>query len=229
MLISGILVPIAYLKFLNNQEFRPPFEKGLGRNIQLLDDKRGVISLGEFDSGIWLAYCTSSQEKNENSLIHKKVSDLRKRFPNTDIKACIFLVDASENEPEKLTQYRISHPTLADADYIVAAKIPVVQKYLKNEFRFSVYPYEKEDRWIYDYDLIILDNLPQKEKTLPNALLCHMRGHLNFKRAQEIDQEAIKNNSPMAAEQRLDELFVKTIQYLIDNPAEESAPLQGDR
>ncbi len=228
IIASGALIPPAYVRYLNSREFRPPFEKALTKNIQLLDDKRNVISLSVFHGNIWLAYCSSTQEVNK--LNHEKVTNLRKQFPDTEIKACIFIVDATEKEKQKLINYRKTHSAfLTDSDYIVAANIKVVQKYIKNEFRFSLLPYEKDGKWTYDHDLILLDQISEGTSTLPQAALCHMRGHFNFTKAQSLDLQLKKSEEPMIYEERLDQLLHDSVSYLLDNPNEEDPALKGGK
>jgi len=230
IIASGVLIPMAYIRFMNSREFRPPFEKALTKNIQILDDLRGPTSLSEFEDSIWIAYCSSSQEGNENALIMEKVKALRARFPETELKTAIFIVDATIEQKEALAAYRAKFKdSLTENDYVIAANVKVLQKYLKNEFRFALLPYEKEGTWLYDRDLIILDRLPA-DANGNRPILSHMRGHLDFAKAIELDQEAMKEGAKMAPyEMRLDQRLVDSIQYLIDNPHEEDPALSGEQ
>ena len=229
MLISGLVIPQAYMRYLNSREFRPPFEKGLTKNIRILDDLRGVTSLDEFGGYIWVTYCSSSQEENQNALLHHKVNKLRAKFPQETIKAAIFLVDVTIEEKEKLSDYRLKYAKLfTKDDYVIAGNAEVVHKYLRNEFRFEGIPYEKDGLWKYDRDIIILDRLPA-DKDGNRPTLAHMRGQLDFHGAVTKDQEAMKNNAKFAPhEQAVNQLFVDTIQYLVANPNEEDKPLSGE-
>lgn len=215
---------------MNKREFRPPFEKALTKNIQLLDDQRGIISLTEFQGSIWVAYCTSSQDENQNLTIQNKVKRLRAKFPEEAIKACVFVVDATTEEAEKLSAYRTAHgEDFTDNDYIIAANVEVLKKYLKNEFRFSLYPYEKDGKWIYDQDLILLDRMPTSEDGV-GAVLAHLRGHLDFTKAIELDEEAMRNHAKTAPyEEQLNQVMVDSIRYFIENPNEEDAALSGEK
>ncbi len=229
MLISGLVIPQAYIRYMNSRDFRPPFEKGLTKNIRILDDLRGITSLDEFGGYMWVAYCSSSQADNKNLLLHKKMKQLRAKFPNETIKAAVFLVDVTIDETEKLTAYRTEHSDyLTDNDYVIAGNAEVLHKYLRNEFRFEGIPYEKDGVWNYDRDLIILDRLPE-DKDGNRPVLAHMRGQLDFHSAIELDQEAMKNNAKYVPnEERVNQLLVDTIQYFIANPNEEDAPLSGE-
>ncbi len=218
MVASGVLIPQAYLRYMNNREFRPPFEKRLHKNIQLLDDLRGVISLAEFDHQIWVTYATTSAESSRNVLVHEKVQALRQRFPETEIRACIFLVDVTPEQKELLSIYRKAlGEVLTEQDYLIAGNVQILQKYMKNEFRFSQVPYEKDDSWLYDRDLILVDSKQ------------HLRGHLDFAKAQSLDQEAVKEGKPVSIERRIDERLVQSIQYFIDHPEEEDPALSGEQ
>jgi len=230
ILISGLTIPQAYLRYIEKREFRPPFEKALTKNIQILDDLRGATSLSEYQGHIWLAYCTSSQEENANVLLHQKVAKLRAKFPDETIKTAIFVVDATIEQKDTLSAYRQSFSEfLTEDDYVIAANVRVLQKYLKNEFRFALLPYEKDGLWLYDHDLIILDRMPVKESGV-GAVLAHLRGHLNFTKAIELDQQAIKENKPNAPfEEQLNKILVDSIQYFIDNPDEEDPLLSGEQ
>lgn len=230
MLASGLLIPQAYMRYLNKRDFRPPFEKALTKNIQILDDLRGVTSLSEFEDEIWLAYCSSTQAENENTLIHKKVQALRARFPDQTLKAAVFLVDVPTDQPEALKAYREAQAEfLTESDYLIASNVEVLQKYIKNEFQFSLLPYDKEGVWLYDQNLIILDRIPA-DKNGKRPVLAHMRGHLDFVRAIEQDQIAMESHASQAPhEEQLNQLLVGSIQYLIDNPDEEDAALSGEQ
>ena len=230
MLASGLIIPQAYMRYMNNLDFRPPFEKGLTKNIRILDDLRGITSLDEFGGHLWVAYCTSTQEGNENLVIQQKVKALRARFPQETIKAALFVVDASITEPEKLAAYRAKHSeVLTDHDYVIAGNAEVLQKYLRNEFRFDGVPYEKEGAWIYDHDVIVLDRIPADENG-NRPTLAHMRGHINFVDAIQRDQDGIKTNAKyVRAEEDANKLLVNTITYLIENPNEEDQHLSGQQ
>ncbi len=218
MATSGFLVPKAYLKYMNNRDFRPPFEKRLLKNIQLMDDVKGVISLTEFDNSIWFAYSTTSKAEKRNILVHKKIKALRERFPKQQFKTCIFLVDATPEDKSLLRSYREEEAQwLTEDDHIIAANVAILQKYMKNEFRFSQLPYLKEGEWIYDKDLIIIDNKQ------------HLRGHLDFEKAQKVDQESAQSGNPMMQESRMNDLLVNSITYLLENPEEEDPALKGEK
>ena len=218
MVISGIFVPRAYFKYINNSEFRPPFEKRLLKNIQLMDDTKGVISLTEFDNGIWLAYSTTTKKDARNTLVHEKVKALRARFPEQTFKTCIFLVDATPDDTSLLSSYRNEESKwLTKDDHIVAANVKILQKYMKNEFRFSQLPYLKDGLWIYDTDLIIIDNKQ------------HLRGHLDFAKAREYDQESAQKGEAMLREGRVDALLTRSISHLLENPEEEDPALKGEK
>jgi len=218
MLLSGTLIPQAYMRYMNNREFRPPFEKRLTKNIQLLDDLRDVISISEFEGALWIAYSTTSDTSLRNTLAHDKMYALRKSFPEKPIKTCIFLVDATTEQKELLEQYRADHPKLLTKDdYVIAANVRVLQKYMKNEFRFSLLPYEKEGRWIYDKDLVLVDNK------------LHLRGHLDFQKAIELDQAAAQEGKALTLESKVDQLFYDSVKYLLEHPDEEDPALYGEQ
>ncbi len=230
ILISGIFVPQAYMRYLNNREFRPPFEKGITKNIRILDDLRGITSLEEFGGSLWVTYCSTTAPDHQNTLLHEKMQALRARFPEETIKAAIFLVDVTIDHPEQLAAYRQANAAyLTEADYIIAGNAEVVHKYLRNEFRFEGIPYEKDGRWHYDQDLIILDRLPADESG-KRPVLAHMRGQIDFHGAIAADRDAMKAHAKYVPhEERTNQLLVDTIQYLIVNPNEEDAPLSGEK
>lgn len=228
ILLSGLLIPKAYFKYVSSREFRPPFEKGLTKNIELLDDQKGVISLSEFQGQIWIAYCTASAIPN--TLAQEKIKSLRASFPAIQLKTCAFLVDATETEGEKLKAYRTAHAaTLTDSDRIVAANITVIQKYLKNEFRFALLPHLKDSVWTYDSDLILLDQIPEENKGLPQAALCHMRGHFNFEKATALDQALTDDGKAPIYMNRLTQVLIDSVAYLLENPNEEDPALIGEQ
>jgi|GEM_PF-4437249 len=230
MIASGLIIPRAYIQYMNNRDFRPPFLSRIDYNIKILDDKRGVTSLDEFAGFLWVAYCTSSHENNDNVLIHKKVQALRAKFPDQQIKAAIFMVDATVEEAEKLSIYRQKHANfLTDEDYVIAANAEPLQKFLRNELQFEGIAYEKEGNWIYDPDLIIFDRLPSNKKG-QWKVLAHIRGHFDYETAIMKDKEAMKQKQKVAPyEQKINDDLVRSFQYFIKNPNEKDKALMGEQ
>lgn len=206
--VSGILIVNAYLKYVDNLDFRPPLERRLHKNLELLSDSGEIITISDLDGKLWLTFQTCAADGEKNETAHRIVEAARKRFPETQIYSCIFLVDTTPEELEQLKSYRKSVDTLTENDFIVAAEVPLVQKYLKNEFRYGLLPYEKEGKWIYDSSIIAMGNDR------------HRRGLFDFEKAAAQDQKIIQNNGVPKSLSELETNFARTIDYLIKNPDE---------
>ena len=100
---------------------------------------------------------------------------------------------------------------------------PTLHKFIKNEFKANMLPYEKEGEWFYDRSLVLIDRnrhvrravIPQKRGGAPYVAA------FDFEKAEGWDEEGIKTGTELSNVGELEELLGETIELIL---TEEDTP-----
>lgn len=92
-----------------------------------------------------------------------------------------------------------------------------LHKFIKNEFKASMLPYEREGRWFYDPSLVLID----KERHVRRAVVPQKRGgaafvaKFDFEQAAQWDAEGIKTGTENSNVEQLEILLNDTIDRVL--------------
>jgi len=106
--------------------------------------------------------------------------------------------------------------------WIVASnERPTLHKFIKNEFKANMLPYEEGGEWHYDRSLVLID----KNRHVRRAVVPQKRGGapfvaaFDFEQAENWDEEGIKTGTELSNVEQLENLLADTIEILLEEKA----------
>ncbi len=94
---------------------------------------------------------------------------------------------------------------------------PTLHRFIKNEFKATRFPHEKDGRWIYDSSIVLIDH----ERHLRRAVIPQKRGGapfvtpFDFEQAQEWDAKGIRTGIELNHVEQMEVLLNETIETLL--------------
>ncbi len=100
----------------------------------------------------------------------------------------------------------------------------LLHKYVKKEFKASVFPHQKDGKWVFDTSVVVVDRnglirqpvVPQKRGGSPYV------GPFDFDQAASWDERGVKTGTERSNVQELEHLLIKTIDELLAEPVKKS-------
>jgi cytochrome oxidase Cu insertion factor (SCO1/SenC/PrrC family) len=97
-----------------------------------------------------------------------------------------------------------------------------LHKFIKNEFKANLLPYEKDGKWKYDGSLVLID----KDRHVRRAVVPQERGGapyvtgFDFQQAAGWDRDEIKTGTEFTNVEEMERLLIKTVEILLEESAE---------
>jgi cytochrome oxidase Cu insertion factor (SCO1/SenC/PrrC family) len=94
---------------------------------------------------------------------------------------------------------------------------PTLHRFVKNEFKATRFPHEKDGRWVYDPSIVLLDH----ERHVRRAVIPQKRGGapfitpFDFEQAQEWDAKGVKTGIDLNHVEQMEVLLIETIEILL--------------
>ena len=95
---------------------------------------------------------------------------------------------------------------------------PTLHKFIKNEFKANMLPYEEDGEWHYDKSLVLID----KNRHVRRAVVPQKRGGapyvatFDFEQGKDWDKQGIKTGTDLSNVQQLEKLLGHTIEILLN-------------
>ncbi len=232
MIGGGTLVLKAYERYTKKQSGneRPAMntnrltpEKDLPLMIQdgsrkaLLELSGKVIVIQVISSG-------DPSVSSRTNAVMKRVAEKYASNPDCTLVSLVVDPGAPEN----------ARAALESAAAALGAKLPqwwvgtnqpeLLHKYLKKEFKASVFPHKKDGKWSFDTSVVLVDRngvirqpvVPQKQGGPPYV------GPFDFDQAASWDERGVKTGTGRNNEEELQELLLKTIDELLAESVKKS-------
>lgn len=118
-----------------------------------------------------------------------------------------FLEKAAENLGAKLPQW-----------VVASNDRPTLHKFIKNEFKANLLPYERDGKWNYDPSLVLID----RQRHVRRAVIPQKRGGASFVATFDFDQavawdsQGIKTGTDLSNVEQLETLLHQTIETVLE-------------
>ena len=98
-----------------------------------------------------------------------------------------------------------------------------LHKFIKNEFKANMLPYEEGGKWVYDRSLVLIDRNRHVRRGVhltmkadqPDVVLSNQVVAFDFRQAVEWDENGLITGTDLSNVQRMEELLGKTIETLL--------------
>lgn len=222
MIVGGFLILKAYEKMSREaaKDTRPSFVTQISARKDLLfmrqdGERKELLTL----KGKVLV--VQSLPKNQPDEVTTGVMKrLEEKFAETDDFALVTLMlDPGETEGLKVELANFAKELGAELPFWTVAtnEQETLHKFIKNEFKANMFPYQKDGQWQYDKSLVLID----KNRHVRRAVVPQKRGgapyvaKFDFEQAAKWDADGIKTGTDFSNVEQLESLLVETIEILL--------------
>jgi cytochrome oxidase Cu insertion factor (SCO1/SenC/PrrC family) len=222
MIVGGVVILKAYEK--RNKEAssdsRPSFVTRISEQKDLVflqqdGEQKDLLSL---KGKVLVVQCLASNQ--EDALTTPAMKRLAEHYQANDGVALVTLMlDPGPSEGLKNQLVELSTKLGADLPQwtVAANERQTLHKFIKNEFKANMLPYEKDGTWRYDRSLFLID----KNRHVRKAVIPQQRGgapyvaSFDFELAQKWDDEKLTTKTEHSNLEQLEILLGQTIDVLL--------------
>ena len=222
MVVGGILILKAYEKHAEEtaQDDRPSFLTQISpeRDLSFVRQDGELSDLLALEGKVIVAQSLASDQPDP--LATAAMQRVSEHFKDEEGVVLITLM----LDPRKPDQLKEDLQALAQK---MGAELPkwavasndrqTLHKFIKNEFKANMLPYEEDGAWRYDPSLVLID----KNRHVRRAVVPQKRGGapyvatFDFEQAAEWDQKGIKTGTSRSNVEQLETLLIETINILL--------------
>lgn len=228
MIVGGVVILKAYEKRSkeSSSDSRPSFVTRISEQKDLVflqqdGEQKDLLSL---KGKVLVVQCLASNQ--EDALTTPAMKRLAERYRANDSVALVTLMlDPGPSEGLKNQLVELSTKLGADLPQwaVAANERQTLHKFIKNEFKANMLPYEKDGTWRYDRSLFLID----KNRHVRKAVIPQQRGgapyvaSFDFEMAQKWDDEKLTTKTEHSNLEQLEILLGQTIDVLLKEIPEE--------
>ncbi len=227
MILGGVVILKAYEK--RNKEAssdnRPSFVTRISEQKDLVflrqdGEQKDLLSL---KGKVLVVQCLASNQ--EDILTTPVMKRLALQYQANDGVALVTLMldpDSSEGLKNQLVELSTRLGANLPQWTVASNERPTLHKFIKNEFKANMLPYEKDGVWRYDRSLFLID----KNRHVRKAVIPQQRGgapyvaSFDFEQAQKWDDEKITTKTEHSNIEQLEILLGQTIEVLLKETPE---------
>ncbi len=227
MIVGGFVILKAYEKRSKEaaKDNRPSYVTRITEQKDLVFKRQD----GEFKDLLSLkgkvvvVQCLASTQ--DDNLTTPAMQRLAEKYQGSeDVVLVTLMLDAgpSEGLKEQLAQLSTKLGANLPQWTVASNERPTLHKFIKNEFKANLLPYEKDGVWKYDRSLFLID----KNRHVRKAVIPQKRGgapyvaSFDFEQAQKWDDEGLVTKTENTNVQQLEILLGETIDVLCQEKAE---------
>jgi cytochrome oxidase Cu insertion factor (SCO1/SenC/PrrC family) len=229
MIASGVGILAAYLKW-GEKQVRKQEEHARPGIVGRIDNKAefGFVrhdasgaKLSDLFGKVWIVCGVSVKQPETWQATREVLLRLHRRYAGRDdFRIVCFTVDPEQEDPAVLAAAAAELGVGLPEWWFVGAGQEYVHKFLKNKLRLNQLPHRKDDKWIYDSSVVLVDRdrhirravVPQKRGGPPYV------GPFDFAQAAEWDAKGLKTGIEKSNLEQMEALLVQTIDELLAQP-----------
>ncbi|MFD2256293.1 hypothetical protein ACFSSA_06380 [Luteolibacter algae] len=223
MVLGGIFILKAYQKRTKetSRENVPSFLFQISetKDLNFVRQDGKISELLALKGKVLVIQCLPQSQPDETTIgVMKRLAE---KYKSRDDVALVTLV-LDPGEPEQLV------PQLSEVADTLGAELPqwtvasnerpTLHRFIKNEFKASMLPHEKDGKWIYDQSIVLVD----RERHIRRAVVPQKRGGapfvaaFDFEKSKQWDEEGIKTGTDLNNVEQLEVLLGETIEILLN-------------
>ncbi|MBX3741627.1 MAG: hypothetical protein KF712_11590 [Akkermansiaceae bacterium] len=204
------------------------------KDLPLVRQDGGRGALLDLSGKVILIQVVSSAQPETSERTNGVMKRMAEQYAANDDVALVSLV-VDPGPPEKALESLTTAATALGASlpkwWVGTNQQELLHKYVKKEFKASIFPHQEDGKWVFDTSLVLLDRngivrqpvVPQKRGGSPYV------GPFDFDQAASWDERGIKTGTERSNAGELEALLGKTIDILlteaVQKPSDSKAPL----
>ncbi len=229
IVVGGFLILWAYQNFgeRTGDSERPSMEFKVTDDVDVMTATGEIKNIQDLKGKVSLAVISTIQPNVKSEASFAAMRQIMTAYEGKETKPTLlaFVIDADEKDPAQMASVLSEFDDKAEVWRIAAGtdgKISI-RAFLKNRLRYGLYPEERDGEYVYDSKIVLLDQhlhirgIPGSNEGWDFEKVAGMEEKFAEAQKSHPDKELIP--PPMTTE-RLQELLLKSIQYLYANPDE---------
>ncbi len=224
ILVSMVGILCAYLEYLQTQkmkdgDFHPPICTRLQQNLGVVRQDGSGAGLLDLAGDVWVLAPVSVREPERWAESREVLKRLSTRYAaRKDFHLVCLTVDPNAETPEVLAVAARELGAELPRWWFAAAGEDFVHKYLKDKFKMSMLPHRDAGHWVYDSSIMVVD----RDRHIRLGQMGRLSLPFDFRQAAEWDSKGMKTGTDRSNQQTMEDVLIRTIDYLLAQPA--SAP-----
>lgn len=227
MIVGGFVILKAYEK--RNKEAssddRPSFVTRISarKDLVFMRQDGELKDLLSLKGKVVVVQCLASNQ--EDDLTTPAMNRLAEKYrENENVALITLMLDPGESAglKDQVSQFATKLGANLPQWTVGTNDRPTLHKFIKNEFKANMLPYEKDGIWYYDRSLFVID----KNRHVRKAVVPQKRGgapyvaSFDFEKAQKWDDEGLTTKTDKTNLEQLEILLGQTIDVLLDEKLE---------
>lgn len=227
MIVGGFVILKAYEK--RNKEAssddRPSFVTRISarKDLVFMRQDGELKDLLSLKGKVVVVQCLTSNQ--EDDLTTPAMNRLAEKYrENENVALITLMLDPGESAglKDQVSQFATKLGANLPQWTVGTNDRPTLHKFIKNEFKTNMLPYEKDGIWYYDRSLFVID----KNRHVRKAVVPQKRGgapyvaSFDFEKAQKWDDEGLTTKTDKTNLEQLEILLGQTIDVLLDEKLE---------
>jgi cytochrome oxidase Cu insertion factor (SCO1/SenC/PrrC family) len=195
------------------------------KDLPLVRQDGGRAALLDLSGKVILIHVVSSSQPETSARTNGVMKRMAEQYAaNDDVALVSLVVDPGPPETalESLTAAASALGASLPKWWVGTNQQELLHKYVKKEFKASVFPHQEDGKWVFDTSVVLLDRngiirqpvVPQKRGGSPYV------GPFDFDQAAVWDERGIKTGTDRSNAGELEALLTKTIDILLTEPVQ---------
>ncbi len=224
MIVSGVTVLASYLKWAERKadDDRPAIIGRLDakREFGLVRHDGSGAKMSDFFGDVWIVCGVSVSQPEGWETTRGVLKRINERYADReDFHILCLTVDPEKETTEALAQVAAGLGAEIPKWTFAGAGEEFVHKFLKNTLKLGVMPHRKEEKWVYDPALVIIDrDRHVRQATVKRSKYARGNVRFDFEEAARWDAEGRTEGLAKSNVETLEELLVKLLDDLLAQP-----------
>jgi cytochrome oxidase Cu insertion factor (SCO1/SenC/PrrC family) len=224
MILGGALILKSYETWAKRQsrDDRPAHIHQIRkeRDLRVIRQDGKTVDLFDLRGKVWVVNTLALGAPDSSQRSHEVMKRLSENYAGVDDFALVSLVldpPPAEQAVAALAAHAASRGMRLPQWWLAANEAATTHKFIKSELRANVFPHQKDDRWIHDGAIVLID----RSGRVRRAVVPQQRGGqpfvatFDFEQADRWDEEGKKTGTGRGNSEELELLLIKTIDALL--------------
>jgi hypothetical protein len=232
MILGAVVIPWAYGATMKNKnkDETPAFVSRIvsGRQLDVTLQDGSFAQVPDSSGIVWIVCAANS----EGTVVSARTLEVMKRMrehyaAEDDVRLVTLVLDSGK--PEDLINLLSQKATTLGAElpkwWVGSQQQETLHKFVKNEFKASLYPHLENGEWQYDTSIFLIDRNRHLRKGVVSQKLRNESYPVSFDfdQAAEWDAKGIKTGVDRTNVQQLEQVLINTVDKLLLEKVEEKS------
>jgi cytochrome oxidase Cu insertion factor (SCO1/SenC/PrrC family) len=232
MILGAVVIPWAYGATMRNKnkDETPAFVSRIveGRQLDVTLQDGSFAQVPDLSGKVWIICATNSQGPVASARTLEVMKRMRDHYATDDDVRLVTLV-LDSGKPEELINLLSGQASALGAQlpkwWVGSQQQETLHKFVKNEFKASLYPHLESGEWEYDTSIFLIDRNRHLRKGVVSQKLRNEAYPVSFDfdQAAGWDAKGVKTGVELTNVEQLEKVLINTVDKLLLEKVEEKS------